>query len=238
MYDNCKIIYPSYEHKYSVILLHGMDSAPKYFDNLIDYLSSNHIYSHILTNTKFIFPEAPIMNINFPNNTLVNVNSWYNYYTRYDNLNKIDLINTLDFRYQTIRILNIILSEYMLLKGNNKNIYIGGISQGGTIAYNLLSFLPFNIGGLISIKSIFMYKYTKLKKYNIKSRIYMFNAEDDEVYNSELQNNCIKRLKNIGYKINLKIIPYLDHNTITNNEHDFIAKILIKKNKLLQNNYI
>ena len=236
MYNNCKIIYPNYDHKYTVILLHGMYSTCEYFDDFIQYLNDN--YNHILNNTKFIFPNAPIMDIDYPNNKHYNVNSWYNYYTCYDNQNKIDTINTLDFRHQTMRILNIVLNEYMLLNGNSKNIYVGGVSQGGTIAYNLLSFLPFNIGGIISIKSIFMYKYTKLTRENVKPRIYIYIAREDEIYNMKLHNNYINRLKKNSYKISSKIIQYLDHNTITNHEHDFIAKILIKKNKLLKEQYI
>ena len=174
MYDNCKIITPTYEHKYTIILLHGMYSNSEYFDDFIHYLNNNNNYNYILNNTKFIFPNAPFMDIDYPNNKQYNVKSWYNYYTCYDNLNKIDKINTNDFRYQTMRILNIVINEYIILNGNSKNIYIGGVSQGGTIAYNILNYLPFSIGGIISIKSVYMYNYSKLNKKSIKVPIYIY----------------------------------------------------------------
>ena len=236
MYDNCKIIEPNYQHEYTIILLHPMYSSSNYFNDYINYLKDN--YNHIFNNTKFIFPESPIIDIDFPNNKLYQVNSWYNYYTCYDNLNKIDKININDYRYQTMRILNIIINEYIILNSNNKNIYIGGISQGGTLLFNILKYLPFNIGGIISIKSVYMYTYTRLKKNNIKTPIYIFIAEHDEIYNITLQNNYIKRLKNIGYKIYIKIIPYITHNMVSYHEHDFITKILLKKNKIYKNLYI
>ena len=118
MYTNCNIINPINKHIYTFIMLHPMFCNTNYFDKFINYFSKFNIFKNI----KFIFPESPYMNIDYPNNKLYNIKSWYNYYTCYDNISKIDNINIKEFEFQSKRIVNIINNEAIILNNFN-NIF-------------------------------------------------------------------------------------------------------------------
>lgn len=216
MYTNCNIINPINKHIYTFIMLHPMFCNTNYFDKFINYFSKFNIFKNI----KFIFPESPYMNIDYPNNKLYNIKSWYNYYTCYDNISKIDNINIKEFEFQSKRIVNIINNEAIILNNFN-NIYIIGVSQGGTLLFNILNKLPTNIGGLFCIKSIYMDKYIKLKN-NINTPIFIFSGNLDKIYNIKFQKKTFKILKKRKYKIIHKIIKNLDHNTNDIEEQKFI----------------
>jgi len=228
MYENCKIINPKISHEYTLILLHPMQCSCNYFDNFIEFLNNQDKYKNLLNIVKFIFPQSPIMDIDFPSNKLTNQYSWYNYYSCYNNKNKIDNINIDHYENQTLRIKNIIKNEVQILKKYNK-IFLGGISQGGTLIFNVLKSLPYNIGGLICIKSILMYKYTKLNEKYKNTPIYIFIAEKDDIYNLTLQKSCLNILKNNKLDYYTNFYPNLDHYSISNNEQEFIANILLNK---------
>lgn len=216
MYNNCKIIYPKNKHNITFIMLHPMQCNSSYYDNFINYFSKYYIFNNI----KIIFPESPIMNIDYPSNKLYNVSSWYNYYTYYNNISKIDKINIEDFENQCNRIIEIIKNEAYILNKFNK-IFIIGVSQGGTLLFNILNKLPRNIGGLFCIKSIYMDKYIKLKN-NKKTPIFIFSGDSDNIYNIKFQKKTFKILKKRKYNIKHIIIKNLDHYNITFKEHDFI----------------
>lgn len=218
MYTNCNIINPSSEHKYTFIMLHPMFCGSEYFNNFINYFSRFNIFQ----STKFIFPEAPTMNIDYPNNKHYNAKSWYNYYTCYNNISKVDNIDLNDFVQQSNRIKNIIINEAILLKNFNK-IFIIGISQGGTLLFNILNKLPRNIGGLFCIKSIYMEKYIKLVN-NKNTPIFIFSGKLDNIYNINFQKKTFNILKKRNFILNHTIIDNLDHHKITNEEHDFIIQ--------------
>ena len=100
MYDNCVIINPSKKHHYTFIMLHPMCCDSSYFNDYINYFNNNSFYNNSnnsnntkVDNIKYILPESPIMDVDYPNNKQYNIKSWYNYYTCYNNLNKIDNID-------------------------------------------------------------------------------------------------------------------------------------------------
>ena len=216
MYENCKIISHKGPHKYSLILLHPMYSDTSYFNDYIDYFKK---YWAIVDSIKFIMPESPLMSIDYPDNKQYNIKSWYNYYSCYNNLNKVDKISIEDFNSQTSKIVAIINNESMILK-DYKNIFIIGVSQGGTLLFNILNKLPNPLGGLFCIKSLYMYKYIKLKK-NRATPLYFYSGAKDNVYNLEYQKKCSKLLER-KYKIVWKIVDNLDHYTKIEEEYKFI----------------
>ena len=216
MYENCKIISHKGPHKYSLILLHPMYSDTSYFNDYIDYFKK---YWAIVDSIKFIMPESPLMSIDYPDNKQYNIKSWYNYYSCYNNLNKVDKISIEDFNSQTSKIVAIINNESMILK-DYKNIFIIGVSQGGTLLFNILNKLPNPLGGLFCIKSLYMYKYIKLKK-NRATPLYFYSGAKDNVYNLEYQKKCSKLLER-KYKIGWKIVDNLDHYTKIEEEYKFI----------------
>ena len=91
MYENCKIISYKGIHKYTFIMLHPMYSDESYFNDYITYFKNNCSIANAI---KFIMPQSPLMNIDYPNNKQYYIKSWYNYYSCYNNLNKVDKINS------------------------------------------------------------------------------------------------------------------------------------------------
>ena len=217
------IIYnSSKKHKYTFIMLHPMFSDSTYFTDYIDYFKSN---CSIVNYIKFILPESPLMTIDYPNNKQYNIKSWYNYYSCYNNLNKVDKINIDDFNIQTSKIVSIIKNEALILK-SYKSIFVIGVSQGGTLLFNILNNLPEPLGGIFCIKSLYMYKYIKLKK-NRATPLFFYSGNKDNVYNLEYQKKCSKILER-KYKIVWTIIDNLDHYEKIEEEYKFIITHLIK----------
>lgn len=225
MYTNCKIINPINKHLFTFIMLHPMHCDSNYFNEFIDYFERIHKLKYLYNSIKFILPEAPQITIDYPNNKLYNVNSWYNYYTCYDGIDKIDNINIDDFQKQSERIAKIILNEANLLN-KFEHIYLMGVSQGGSLIFNILNMLPRSLGGIFCIKSIYMNKYSKLIK-NISTPIFIFSGKKDNIYSINLQKKVFKILKKRNFKIKWSIIDELDHFSVIDEEHLFIINNFI-----------
>ena len=222
MYDNTLIIYSNKKHKYTFIMLHPMCSDATYFNDYINYFKNNCIIANTI---KFILPQSPLMDVDYPNNKQYCVASWYNYYSCYNNLNKVDKISIQDFNMQTSRLVSIINSESSILN-SYKSIFIIGVSQGGTLLFNILNNLPSPLGGLFCIKSLYMYKYIKLRK-NRATPLYFFSGTKDTIYNLEYQKKCSQLLER-KYKIVWKTVNNLDHYTKIEEEYKFILERFLK----------
>ena len=216
MYDNTLIINSNKKHKYTFIMLHPMYSDATYFNDYITYFKNNCIIANAI---KFILPQSPLMTIDYPNNKQYCVASWYNYYTCYNNLNKIDKISRSDFNEQTSRLVSIINSEAAILK-TYKSIFIIGVSQGGTLLFNILNKVPNPLGGLFCIKSLYMYKYIKLRK-NRATPLFFYSGTKDTIYNLEYQKKCAQLLQR-KYKLVWHIVTNLDHYTKIEEEYKFV----------------
>jgi len=217
MYINTIIHNSVKKHKYTFIMLHPMYSDATYFNDHIDYLRK--VNSSLTNSVKFILPQSPVMDIDYPNNKQYNIKSWYNYYTCYNNLNKLDKINVSHFNLQTKKIVAIINNEAAVLKSYAK-LFVIGVSQGGTLLFNILKFLPQPLGGLFCIKSLYMYKYIHLK-INNSTPLFFYSGNKDNVYNLEFQKKCAKMLEK-KYNVNWTIIDGLDHYSKIQDEYDFI----------------
>jgi predicted esterase len=227
IYDNT-IIYNSHKkHKYTFVMLHPMCNNSSYFDDYMEYFKK--VNGALTSSIKFVLPESPIMDIDYPNNKQYNVKSWYNYYTCYNNLDKLDKINKDDFTIQTKKIVAIINNEAAILK-SYKKLFIIGVSQGGTLLFNILKFLPQSLGGLFCIKSLYMYKYIYLKT-NTNTPLFFYSGNRDEIYNLEFQQKCAKILEHY-YIIKWTIIDNLDHHTKIEEEYDFIFRNFIELTKI------
>lgn len=226
MYKNCNVFNSKTKHKYTLIMLHPMFSSSEYFYDFYNYFNSKIDISNIFNSIKFILPNAPNMNIDYPDNKIYNKPSWYNYYTCYDNIVDIDIIDVMDYKYQTNRILDIIHNEAFVLN-NYDNIFIAGTSQGGTLLFNILNKLPCKIGGIFCIKSIYMYKYTEINFY-IETPIFIFTTIHDDIYNYKLQKISFNKIKDISYNFNwIKVKNFL-HNEYNEQENIFIINNLLK----------
>ena len=98
---------------------------------------------------------------------------------------------------QSNRILNIINNEAFIL--NNYNRILVGVSQGGTLLFDILNNIP-EILEEFCIKTIYMYKYTKLTNKLMNTPIYIFSGNDDNIYTIKFQKKCYKKIINKKYK--------------------------------------
>lgn len=212
-------------HKFTLILLHGMNMEIKYLYKIVKKLQNNN------KNLKIILPIANRINIDWPTEKEYNILSWYNYYTRYDNENKHDIIDINQFNIQTENIYKILDREIELLK-NSKSIVISGISQGGTLAFNIGINYKYKLGGIIGIHTIFMNNIINFNNnYNLIP-IYLFSGDSDNIYNINFQNISLNILRERKYNIYWNIEKNLGHCTYSKNEIKFLLNSL---NKIFNN---
>ncbi len=212
------IIYNTSKHKNTLIIIHGLNQSIDDLKQILDKIKESK------RNTKIIIPRAKTMDIFWPNGEIqYKVNSWYNYYSRYDNKFKHDIINEVEFLDSTQLISDIIDYE----KKINPNIPISlcGISQGGTIALNYSINSNIRFKSVICIDTIFMHSYEKHKHiYKTPQKINALISIKDEIYNPEFQYYCYNILKKYNFQLNI---------TYRNSGHcenfDYISKFIISK---------
>lgn len=209
------------DHLYTIIILHGMYQTSRDLYDLAYNIQNNN--KHI----KIILPNAPLRNISWSYPIEKNVNAWYDYYTKYDGYMKHDIINKHHFYEQTQRIYNIINNELKII--DSKKIIIAGLSQGGTIGYNVaLNFKP-QLAGFIALHTVFMdniinpINISKIMSTNISNNIpiYIFSGEKDNIYKLKLQQMSLRKIKNINI-INWTIEKNLGHHDESSKEMNFI----------------
>ena len=211
----CKFFNSKKNHLYTLILLHGMNM------NITTLFKTVKKLQKYNENLKIILPIAKKIDINWPDGIENNISSWYNYYTRYDNLFMHDSINLNDFNNYTKNIYKLLDNEINLIK-NPKNLVIGGISQGGTLAFNIGINYHYKIGGIIGIHTIFMDNIIKFKKSYNKLPIFLFSGRNDYIYNIKFQNYSLETLREKYFKIFWIIEKNLEHCSYSKNEIKFL----------------
>tara|TARA_B100001057_G_C22512797_1_gene818611 strand:- start:47 stop:697 length:651 start_codon:yes stop_codon:yes gene_type:complete len=198
-------------HKLSVIVLHGMYS---------NYQEMNYLKK--LKDIKFIFIDSKQMTIDWPQGRELNVKSWYNYYTNFSGLYKYDKIDLNDLKDVSQYVEDLINQEFQLLRNYSKIILLGS-SQGGTVAIHVALNTPFELGGVILLRSLLL-NYTKVSSKN-EMTVYLFCAGEDNVYIPKLYKKSFRRLIN-KIKIVKYLDKYLDHTTKSNNQEKFVLTVL------------
>ena len=125
-------------------------------------------------------------------------NKWYDYYTQRDNHNRHDKINYRQFLNSCDELSNIISNECNYIQP--QNIYLLGISQGGTVCINTSISLTFKIGGTICIDTIFLTDYIKDISF-INQTFYTMISKKDKIYNPGFQISCYDLLKFYGNEV-------------------------------------
>ena len=180
-----KIYYPKKRHLYTIIMLHGMYSDNKSFNELVNLISKEN------SNIKIILPNAPIRDIDWPQGKEKNVRAWYNYFTCMDGKLEHDTIDIDHYKMEIIRIKNIINNEINIIPSTN--IIVLGESQGGTIVSGLALEIENTLGGFILLDTVFMDNIIQVK--TKPDNIYIYSSEMDEVYTIELQKISVKKLE-------------------------------------------
>ena len=187
------------KHKNTIIILHGLNQSIKDLKDIINKLTKHS------KNTKIIIPQCKKMIIKWPDGKQEKLRSWYNYYTRNDNLMKHDLINSKQFDKNTKIILDIIEKEFTY--NNNIKVSLCGISQGGTVAINAAIMSKYKLEKIICIDTIFLNNYNDLNIIDTKhkQKFKILSSLNDKIYNFDFQLICYSLLNANGHDIDIKI---------------------------------
>lgn len=211
-------IYPTYKHTETVIILHGMNQ---------DYDEISKICKNIKKSKrgiKFIMPVCKPINISWPDNEEQNSIAWYNYFSRYDNHMKHDIIDINQFNNKVTNICDLIVNESKII--NSEKISLIGISQGGTVAISASLTIKLKINKIICIDTIFLHSYFDYRYFtkNLPQNFIIFQSTNDTIYNPSFQDYTYNILK--GY----------NHNVIKSNydlthceDMDTIQKFIVSK---------
>ncbi len=164
------------KHSITIIILHGFNQSVADMECI--YKPINEVYDCI----KYLILESK-------------ENKWYDYYTQRDNHNRHDKINYRQFLNSCDELSNIISNECNYIQP--QNIYLLGISQGGTVCINTSISLTFKIGGTICIDTIFLTDYIKDISF-INQTFYTMISKKDKIYNPDFQISCYDLLKFYG----------------------------------------
>lgn len=221
--DNVYIT-PKDSYFQTLIYLHGVGESPKTLWR--DFIGNN---TPIPRHTKVIILAAYVNAIDrFNGATLTswfNFNSFLFYEKDYD---------TIDLENSARRVYKIIEKEAELLKGNYSNIFIGGFSQGGSLALHVGFNFKHLIGGVISINGLLLPN--TISNINIKTKenipVYIAQGTEDERIPIE---RAIESYKSI---VHLKNVEYhefnMDHSVsiVVFREIKIFIEKLTKENRL------
>lgn len=164
------------KHTLSIIILHGFNQSVSDMECM--YKTINKTYSCI----KYLILES-------------NDNKWYTYYTQRDNHNRHDKIDYKQFLKSCDELSCVIHDETKQI--DSQNIYLLGISQGGTICINTSIRLKYKLGGIICIDTIFLSDYIDNISF-VKQTFYPIVSTKDKIYNPNFQIRCYDLLKFYG----------------------------------------
>lgn len=187
-----------------LIFCHGMYCTPESLKSL----------QRQAKGIKCIFPKAPTRTISWPNGRERDVISWYNYYS--DNRGKPDVIEERNFNSQVRRIQQIVRRE--VKRFGKKNVFVGGVSQGGTVAGAVATIEGI---GLILSRSCFIFTdIMKDYKKDAKFPILVTSGYDDQVYPVPFQKKSLKCFPHAHWKL----FPNIDHHKYSSDEIKYIVK--------------
>ena len=216
--NNHYVYLPVKDHKYTLIMLHGMNTNNESLIGVTYKLIKKY------KNIKIILPNAPKRTINWCDQPDKNVSAWYNYFTCNNNKMEHDIIDRMQFHQEVERINKIINKEIKLLDNKSENIIIGGVSQGGTLAFHIGLNYHNKLGGIIGIHTILMNNVTPISKDCNNIPIYLFSGKKDEIYNIKLQRKSLDNLRKLKYKIIWHIEKKLKHCEYCKKENSFIIQ--------------
>lgn len=199
-------------HLKTIIILHGLNHTN--LDEIVSKINKKR-------GVKILIPIAKKILIKWPDSKEEEAHSWYNYYTRYDNMIKHDIINLPEFNKNSESIKNLIEQESKII--DPSKIYLCGISQGGTIAINVGLQLNFKINRIICVDTIFLHCYFDYRIFGKSSQKFsVLQSKNDTVYNPQFQDHCYAILKRYNYEIDKKILDS-EHTESMEQISDFIV---------------
>lgn len=215
-------ILPCENHTQILIFLHGLGDSPKNY--LATFVSASR---PVPPKTKVILLASPSISVACFNNQTIN--SWFNikkYPIEDSNYEMIDIIKN------TLWVKKIINQEVKLLGNDFKKVFLGGFSQGATLA----AFIGFNLdqilGGIIILSGVLISEAIKDVKFDEKEDLNIFighgTADTVMIYEKAKKSyEPIIKMKNVIFKT----YEQQDH-CISDNEFIDIKEFIEKRIKV------
>ena len=204
------VIVEAAKHTTTCIMLHGCYCEGDMFESMPQILNE---LGGDASGTRFVFPNAPLRTIDWPDGIEQGVSAWYNYFTSKGgtmdaDADEIDEVHL----HQVTRAMHALLDEEAeLLGGNTTRIAIGGNSQGGTVALHAALSYPRPLGAVLLGCTVLM-RMTRLPAVQPRSLpVFVFTVEKDQEYVPQLQKRCYDRLRAVGYAVVSHVEPGQDH---------------------------
>jgi len=136
------IVHPTAaHHERTLIFLHG------YHMEAADLLDLFLALSRVHKAWRFVLPQAPKMRVTATGDECA---SWFGDLTDYQGASE-DAIDVFSLRVQRESLRQILHAEVSLLEGRSSHVYLGGLSQGGTMALDAATYMQ--VGGVVTLLS-------------------------------------------------------------------------------------
>ena len=216
------IINPTSEYTHCIIWLHGVDNSPENYQDMFKV----EVPFAKKENTKIILMRAPYQIIS---DDKKNLTSWFDIF--WFPINTSESYNFTDATISKRKLEKIINQEAKKLKGNYKNIFIGGHSQGACIslytAYNFKELL----GGVLACSGI-LFPQAEIFGNKNKLKVFLAHGENDNVIPLDFHNETVKRIENFE---GVKKYYYKNHeHSITDYEKIDMVKFI--DDAMIENN--
>lgn len=162
----------------NVFLLHSMASSAEEFTELSEKLTEFGCDVFCLASPIRYSEEGE------------GVASWYDYRTWRNGEDAHDVINTRHLNEEADRVVDFI---NVIQTNSHVPALLGGTSQGGTIVFHILATKNVIIDAYFCARSCFLHSYARSKLVK-NTKLFTFEAGDDEVYSPDLQHLALREL--------------------------------------------
>ena len=172
-----------------IILLHGLGAT---CEDLLPIINSLNLNKPI----KFIFPNAPVINITA--NANYQMRAWYDILSYNNFVNRArfeDVVKNIDLIHQ-------IIDKEVENGFNEKDIILGGFSQGGLMSYYAGLSYKNNLGGVIALSCYTIpNKHIYLTSDNCETKIFAAHGTLDDLIPYNIGKESYQSLKDKGFDI-------------------------------------
>lgn len=206
--------------KQAIIIFHGLGDSGNGWSFFADILQRDQSFA----NTRFVFPNAPVMNIvangNYP------MPAWFNIYEWNQAPKKLDTEGFLN----SLNLVKSFVQEQIDDGIAPENIIVGGFSQGAALTLSSTLTLPQKIGGFLALSAFSPFN-DKLKTIkntqNIDTPVFHGHGDKDPLISLDLGLNAKDFYVNtcglLSYQ--LEIYEGMDHSTCPREIDDVIKFI-------------
>lgn len=200
----------------AVIILHGLGDSGSGWSFMADYLQKDPAFSH----TRFIFPNAPIINIEINGN--YPMPGWFN-------IHSCEIWENFDYKgySKSLKVAEKFIYEQIEDGIKPENIIIGGFSQGASITLGAALTLPMKIGGFLALSGFCSFDNSLIsikKNFNLDTPIFHGHGDSDMIIplkeGKRTHSELTSKLGLTSYQFN--VYQGLDHGTSLEELNDVI----------------